>query len=197
MPNPHEVVSGPATLYVADALTSIPEISEDPPAAWVTVGLSGAHNYSDDGVSIQMSQTLEKQFVEGSTGAIKSFRKDESLMFTITLVDLTSEAFALALGRVTVTTQVAASGEGGYQQIALLRGNTVPTFAVLVRGQSPYENELYAAQYWCPLAYIDTDNINPSFKKGEATMLEVSFNALADRTNGFGLIQLQDAAALP
>ena len=189
---PFEIVSGPVTLYLADAGTAAPEISADPPSAtWDTLGTNGDKNYSEDGVTVTPEQTLEYQMVLGSTGRQKAFRTEESLMVSVNLLDVSAEALAKAMNDATVATAAAGAGTGGHRSFDLLRGEEVTEFALLAKGYSPYADNM-SAQFWIPKCVVETTGELP-YVKGAGAAMEIVFSALDDATSGFGKYYAQDA----
>ena len=153
---PFEVVAQPFTLYLAPEGSVFPTIDEQPGVSWKKIGTSGALNYTEDGVTVSHSQTLENFRSLGSTGPRKSFRTEEDLMISLTLVDITLEQYGIALNGNTVSTVPAAPGESGYKSIGLSRGLDVTRYALLVRGAkaSGYMED-GVAQYEIPIAVQD------------------------------------------
>ena len=100
MPRPYEMVSGPLTVYTAP-LTRPPEpgpaLNLAPPAPWSLLGTNGGRTISEDGLSIEFTETVEAQRVLGSTAIQKLFRTEEDLMLSCALLDVSVETFALAM----------------------------------------------------------------------------------------------------
>lgn len=192
---PFSMVNGPISLYKAPAGTAAPEISADtPPSPWVLIGDNGDKAYSDDGVTINPSESKEGQRTLGSTGVRKRFRTEEDFGIGVTLLDMTAEAFAVAMNDAPITEVAAGTGTGGYREISLLRGPDVRNFAILARGKSPYADDMNA-QYWIPLADVEFTS-EVTYGKGEAAGLEIEFMALEHDTHGFGKYMPQNAAPL-
>ena len=192
MTAPFELVSGPVTIYTATASTAAPEISDDPPTAWSTLGKNGAKNYGDGGVTITPEQSIEEQMVLGSTAPQKAFRTEEHLTLSVTLVDVTAETLAKVMNGTDVTDTVATSSAAGNKEFDLLRGSDVEDFALLVRGFSPYAASMNA-QYWLPRAYVSSVG-ELNYAKGSAAGTEIVFAALEDSTDGFGQYIAQNTA---
>ncbi len=189
---PFELLSGPVTMYTAAVNTMAPEISAAPPSAWELLGQNGDKSYGDDGVTITPDQTIEEQMVLGSTAAQKAFRTEEHLSLTVMLLDVTAENLAKVMNGAAVTDTAAVSGvSGGHRSFDLLRGFDVNEFAALVKGFSPYGDNM-SAQYWLPRAYIMSVG-EVGYVKGEAAGTEIEIMALEESTNGFGKYYAQDA----
>lgn len=197
---PYEIVSGPLTLYLAPVGTAFPKIDEAPAAAWKVVGLSGKKSYSDDGVSVAHSQSINKIRGAGSVGGRKALRTEEDMGITVTLWDNTLEAYALALSGEAPTTTAAGVGTAGFKEIGLSRGEEVKQFALLARGKSAYD-EAMAAQYEVPRCY-QAASPTVLYNKGVPAGIELNFDALEDldatsEFEQFGRLVMQHAAPLP
>ena len=108
MPRPYEMVSGPLTVYTAP-LTRPPQsppplnLAPPPPprpgapGGWTLLGTNGGRSISEDGLSIEFTETVEAQRVLGSTAIQKLFRTEEDLMLSCALLDVTVETFAFAM----------------------------------------------------------------------------------------------------
>jgi hypothetical protein len=198
---PYEIVAGPLTLWLAPVGTAFPLIGVAPPNPWTKVGASGTRNYSEDGVALSHSETLQKARPAGSMGARKVFRQEEDMTITVTLWDNTLEAYTLALGGLAPGTTAAGPGTAGFKKIGLSRGETVKTYALLARGAglSAYGDGL-AAQYEVPRCY-QSGNANPVYKKGLPVALQLVFDALehdaaASDDERFGRLIMQHQAPL-
>lgn len=198
---PYEIVAQPFTLWVAAVGTTFPEIDETPDGSWTKVGTSGDRNYSEDGVTVMHSQTVEAWRALGSTGPRKAFRTEEEMRVGMTLMDLTLEQYALALNYNTVTTVAADVDTGGYKSIGLSRGLDLPQRALLVRGVgSPYgagSVQAWNMQYQIPVA-VQVAEPEVVFVKGEPAGLALEFLAIedpsaSDATERFGLLLAQTA----
>lgn len=175
---PFEIIGAPVTLYVAPVGTAFPAVDEDPAAPWALVGTSGDRNYSEDGVTVQHSQTIAEFRAAGSTGPIKAFRKEEALMLSMEMADLSLEQYKLTLNGNTVTAVAAGVGTAGTKKLGLSRGFSVQQYALLARGVSPYGDAM-AMQYEVPVAY-PSGSPEVVFRKGEASMLAIEWTALED-----------------
>jgi hypothetical protein len=124
----------------------------------------------------------------GGTAARKAFRVEESWTIEFELVDLSIAQYAKVLNDATVNTTV---GPPATQDINLLQGLTVTTFALLARGVSPVNDGL-PAQYQVPIVF---EAASPSivYSKGAPAALDVQFAALEDATLGFGKLLVQTA----
>jgi hypothetical protein len=197
---PYEIISGALTLWRAPVGTAFPKIDAEPAADWVLIGKSGTKNYSDDGVSVQHSQTINKVRPAGSTGARKGLRDTEDQRVVVTIWDGSLELYALALGGGEPTSVAAGVGTAGYKQVGLSRGEFVEEYAVMARGPSAYDEKM-TAQYEIPRCYQD-GSPTTVHKRGTPAGLELAFEALEDDDAAndkerFGRLLMQTAAALP
>jgi len=194
MPSPFELVNGPVSIYHAAVGTAAPEISQAPPSAdWTLLGTNGDESYGEDGVTCTPSRNYEHQMVLGSTAPKKAFLTEQGFAVSVPLADMTAEALARIMNGATVTDTAAGSGEGGHRSFDLMMETEVSEIAVIVRGKSPYADDMNA-QYWIPRCYV-SDVGEYSYVKGEAAMTEVEFTALEHSTSGFGKYYAQDAEA--
>ena len=188
---PYEMVSGPLTVYTAPEGTVPPEISGTPGSPWTLLGTNGARSISEDGLTIEFSETIEAQRVLGSTAIQKLFRTEEEVMLQCSLLDVSAETFSIAMSGLPVTDVAAATGTGGYRAVDLLRGFDVRNLAFLARGFSPYADNM-AAQFWVPKAYASFSG-GLQYQKGEAAMIELEIMSIEHTTHGYGQYQAQDA----
>ena len=186
---PFEMVSGPVTLYVADAGTATPDIATTVATPWTLIGSS----LSEDGLVVNIDATYERQRTLDSPRTKKFFLTEEDIDMTVTLLDLTVETFARVMNGAAVTTQAAGSGTGGYREFVLGRDFDIRLFAVLVRGYSPY-GDGFNAHYWLPRCLLQ--GMGPSYVKGEAAGLEVNIMPVDDTaTGGYGIYRSQNVVA--
>ena len=197
---PYEIVAQPFTLWVADVGTAFPDIDTAPSGDWTKVGTSGDLNYTEDGVTITHSQSVELWRALGSTGPRKAFRTEEELRIALTVADISLEQYALALNYNTVTTTPAGVGTPGTKDIGLSRGLEVPQRALLVRGAnaSPYGTG-WALQYEVPIV-VQASEPEVVYVKGEPAGLALEFVAIEDpdastASERFGRIVAQNADA--
>ncbi|MGG2382987.1 hypothetical protein, partial [Salmonella enterica] len=89
---------------------------------WVKIGTNGDRSYEEGGVTVAHKQSVNKTRSARSVGAIKAFRASEDMTITVTLMDLTLEQYAYALGQVQPSTTVAGVGTVGFKKLGLSRG---------------------------------------------------------------------------
>jgi hypothetical protein len=196
---PYEVIAQPFTLWVAPVGTAFPLIDVAPGGSWTKVGTSGDLNYTEDGVTITHSQSVELWRALGSAGPRKAFRGEEELRIAMVLADVTLEQYAHALNYNAVTTVAAGVGTAGYKKLGLSRGLDVVQRALLVRGSgSPYGTG-WSMQYEVPVA-VQAGEPEVVFVKTEPAGLSLEFVALEDPTASdlserFGRLVAQHAEA--
>jgi len=196
---PYEIIMAPFEVWTAPLSTAFPDVDETPGAGWELLGTNGMKNYSEDGVTVTHEQTLEPHRTLGTTGPVKVKRTEEQLLIEFVLEDLSLEQYAKVLNDVAVTDTPAGSGTPGIRTITLRQGGDVAEFAVMVRGPSPYADNM-VSQYQIPRAY-QAASPAPVFTKGEAAGLQVQLAALEDVNAStdeerFGKLVSQDAAAI-
>jgi len=196
MPKPHEIIASPLTLFVAVVETAFPKIDDSEEAfaeGWFKLGALGAKNYTDDGVTVTTSQTIETFTGAGGTAPRKAFRTEEGLAMPFTLVDLSPEQFAKVMDEAEITTVAAAEGVAGEKSFSLLRGTQVQQYALLARGESTVDNGLFKQYEW-PTVFQSGDP-SPVYTKGEPAGLDVEFTALEVEEDEFGDVRIGTAAA--
>lgn len=183
MPNwnssaPFEIIAAPLTVYWGDvgAVFPLPWATPDT-NDWNLVGTSGELNYMDSGVTIRHRQTVVRFRALGDTGSRKMFRTEEDLEVSLVLADLTLEQYRLSMNMNAITT-VPNGGNPGYKTIGLSRGPAVSTFALLIRGASPYLANVNL-QYEIPIVG-HTGEPELVFRKSEPVGLALDFVAQVD-----------------
>jgi len=199
MSEPFEIIAGPYTVYLAAVGEAFPNVDAVPAGNWFKLGTNGAKNYGEDGVSVDMPQTIEEHYGLGSTGPIKAYRTREGLKVTFTLHDLSLEQFRKALNNQAVSTVNAASGVPGSKSIPLRRGSDVELYTCLVRGDVSPEGDDFKSQFQIPKGYV-SGSPKLVFVKGQPAGLAFEFTALEDLDAAageeFGKLVVQNADAL-
>lgn len=195
---PFEVIGAPFTAWVAAVGTEFPDPDETPGVAWTKIGTSGDLNYDREGVTVEHSQTVSAWRPVGDTGPRKHFRTDEDLKIRLKLVDVSLEQYTHALNNNTVTDIPPGAGAAGKRKIGLTRGTNIVKRALLVRGPSPYDDDMHA-QYEVPRA-AQTGSPAPVFTLGQPAMLQLEWSAEVDPDAAsdderFGRLVCQDAEA--
>lgn len=201
---PNEVIiAAPYQVYTAPvgtAFTSLDDLTPDSP--WALLGTSGNLNYDEGAaITVNMDQETREWRGLGDAGTRKVWRPSESLMVGVTLVDMSLEQFRHAVNMNAVTTQAAGSGTAGYKKIGLSRGLTVSQVALMVRGVSPYDNELWIAQFEVPIAFVTGSQEFKLGGKDGPSMLALQWKAVIDpnatsAAERFGRYIAQHATAL-
>lgn len=170
-----EIIGQPLTLWLAPVGTAFPAFSDAEDAfdaAWVQVGESGDENYTDDGVTVDLSQTIETFIGAGGTLPKKAWRTEESVDLGVNLADMRLEQLAFVLNDNTVTEDAT----DGFRSIPLLRGVDVTEYALLARGVSAYDNT-EVSQVQIPRCYQSAEP-TVTHNKGVAASAELTFAAL-------------------
>src|SRR3546814_2889434 len=56
---PYEILAGPLTIWLSPVGTAFPLIDAEPGAEWKLMGTRGTRNMSNDGVTVQLNQTVK------------------------------------------------------------------------------------------------------------------------------------------
>lgn len=200
MSKPYEVIAAPFTVYRAPVGTAFPLIGAAPASDWVKIGTSGDRSQTEEGVTVSHRQAINAVRAAGSTGPIKAFRNEEDLMVAFTLMDLSLEAYAMAMNGNAVSTTAAGVGTAGYKALKLYRGASVTLHALLIRGAASAYGDGWSSQYQIPVCFQSGD-AEPVFTKGEPAGIALEFTALEDPDAAsadlrFGQIIMQHATAL-
>jgi hypothetical protein len=197
---PFEIIASPFTVWAAPVGEAFPDVDTAPAGNWSKIGTSGDRNYTEEGVVVSPSQSIEKFRPLGATGPVKAWRVTEDMAIRFTLADLSLEQLQYALNGNTVTDTPAAVNEPGTRKIGLSRGHQVTQYALLVRGGvSPYGD--FAMQFEVPVAILESSQ-EIQFQKGTPAGLLLEWSALEDPEaesddERFGRLVAQDANALP
>src|SRR3546814_6376116 len=81
---PYEILAGPLTIWLSPVGTAFPLIDAEPGAEWKLMGTRGTRNMSNDGVTVQLNQTVNDVIPAGAVGPVKAFRPEERMMFGAT-----------------------------------------------------------------------------------------------------------------
>lgn len=172
---PFEIIGVPFEIWEAPVGTTFPDIDADPSAPWAKVGTSGKLNYSDDGVTVEFSETVSK-FRGASTAVRKQWRTEEDVMVKAKVLDLTLEQVSRALNFNTVSD--IPGGTQNSSKVGLFKGAGIAQRAVVVRGPSPYLDGALS-QFCIPVASVQSST-SVQFKKGEPAGFEITWTAYAD-----------------
>jgi hypothetical protein len=191
-----EVVGTPYSVYVAAVGTAFPAVDAVPGTGWTLLGVNGINNQGDVGVTVNLGETTSDFTPAGDTLPVKEWRTAEALSVQFSLVDTTVEAFSAILDNAVITTVAPTTGAGGYKSIKLKRGITVATYAVLVRGLSPYDDGsgTFNAQYEFTRC-SQSGSQAPKYVKGTPAELAVEFKILGDVSGTDPALYLAQTAA--
>lgn len=196
MAAPEEVLAFPLTMYLNSVGATMPLVDDDPAdfdAAWEVLGTEGDLNYDDSGVVVSHGETVFDFTPAGSTMLTKRFRVGESLLTKLNLVDLSPDQYAKVMNDAQITTVAPTTGVAGEKSFSLFRGDQVASFAVLLRGVSPVDNDLNM-QYEVPKAFVSV-NGDATFNKGVATMLPIEMQMIRTSASDDPICRIQTHAA--
>lgn len=131
-----EIINGPFDVYLAPVGEAYPYINVAPAGNWDKVGANASRHYDEEGVVVEFLQEIKKHAGLGGTEVLKIMREMEEMITTFTLFDLKSGEVVKAFNLATTTTDTNPGvGQGGYQSFSLLRGLSVTSMAMLIRGE--------------------------------------------------------------
>lgn len=196
-----EVIGSPYAAWVGPVGTPPPAIDAaigafDP--GWKILGTNGIDNQGTEGVTTNLTRTVNDFTPAGGTLIVKSWVTDEKPTVALSVVDLTVEQFAIVMDDAAITTVAASTGIAGQKSISLVRGVNVHYYALLVRGISPYDDgtESMNAQYEFTRVYQSASQA-PKYLKGTPAELACEFTVCGDVAgNDPALYRAQNAAAL-
>lgn len=197
---PFEVIAAPFTVWTAPVGEAFPAIEDTPAGNWAQIGTSGDRNYTEAGVTIVHGDVVEQVRSLGSTGPIKTFRTEESLMVRFAVMDLSLEQYRHILNSNTVTDTAAGGGAAGFRDVDMYRGASVAQTALLIRGSASAYGDAWNSQFEIPVA-VHTGSPESVFQKGVPVGLAFEFTAIEDPSaatsaDRFGKIVMQDAAVV-
>lgn len=197
MSAPFEILATPFEVWLAPVGEAFPALGDASPGGnWELLGVNGADNQGDEGVTVEHQQTLNVFRGGKSTAPLKAWRTEEGLRIAFTLHDVTLETYAKAINDQIVTQDPPGSDSIGSREIPLHQGGQVAVYALVARGEnSPYGDDM-DAQYEVPKVY-QSGNPAPVYRKGQPAGLAFEFMALADldaasEEERFGRLVVQD-----
>ena len=169
-----EIVNGPLSLYWAPVGEAFPVISAAPVGNWALIGTSGAHNYSDDGVTVALDKSVNFWRGLASPYPRKAFITEADVSVTVSLADMTLAQMRLALNQNVVTTA------SPIDHIQLDVGLDINEIAILVRGtgKSPQFSG-GNLQYELPRV-VEDGSRELSHVKGDPVLAELAFRVIYD-----------------
>lgn len=196
MSAPYELLAGPWTVWTGAANATEPvDFEADPPVAYTKLGTLGSDEYDEDGVEIELAETLEFFRGLGKTGRRKAWRTEEDPKISLKVHDMTPTLMAKALNGNAITSTAAGADTSGAKRVSMHKGHNVQTYTLLLRSDegSPFGDD-YTAQFWFPLVVVESAS-GLVGKKGKPMGVEFEFAVLYDSTNGFGGYRAQDAVS--
>jgi len=196
MSSPYEIIAAPVTGWTAASNSTIPpNMDADPAVAYTKIGANGSANYSEDGVVVTKTQTVEMFSGLGKTGPLKVWRTFELCTVEFTVMDARPETITNALNRAALTTVASAAGVSGRKEVSLLLGYDISLFCLYLKTDvySPYADGLFA-DYWLPLCWQDDAPVMV-WKKGVPVGVKFVVKTLQDLTNGFGKYRAESAVS--
>lgn len=169
-----EIVNGPLSLYWAPVGEAYPAVSAAPAGNWTLIGTSGAHNYSEDGVTISMEKTTDFFRALASGFPRKAFISEADIMVNVQMADLTLQQIRLALNQNTVTVGA------GVDEIQLDVGLDPQEIAVLVRGVGKSPQFAGGNLQWEIPRSVEAGTRELSHVKGEPALVELTFQLIYD-----------------
>jgi hypothetical protein len=139
MAQPYEIVLAAQEIYWAPFGEPYPVMNTAPAGNWRLIGVAGSLNRSEDGVTLTTAQELFDVRVDGSAYPVKQGRLSEELTIAMTMYDMTLETLALVFNNNAVTTL---AGPPQHKMLQLERGALVTSFAMIIKGPSPYNDAL-------------------------------------------------------
>ena len=174
--DPFEIIVAPYDVYIAAVGTAFPTTPGDAPSgSWTLLGRQGAERYTEDGVMVQLSQTLSYVRAAKMTGPVKAIRTEEDCIISFTLIDLRPAQFTYALAGTSPTSA------SGIETLNLYRGLDVAQWALLIRGDSPTNatGESWKADYRITRA-VQASSPQIQYHKGGAAGVAFEFRAIVD-----------------
>lgn len=190
-----QILTGVGYLYIAPVGSTFPAVNAAPTAPWAGLG------ETQDGITLTMSESLERIHVDQRTGAVKVVRTEESIQVETNLALATMDNLATMTGN-SVASVAPSAVVIGTDALKLHKGFTVAEYALLYRGTfSPEDDDdggPYPAQFELPRVHLSGD-VALAFQKGANAQIPFSAELLedldaADPTDSFGRLIVQSAS---
>jgi hypothetical protein len=188
---PYDIVVGAASIYVAPVGTVFPAVDLATPAApWVSLG------ETDGGAQVKHSRTTKKHYTDQSFAPKKTTVLTKGSEVSFKLAQVTLERLAYVLDGQSVTTVAAGAGTAGYKEIVLSALATLPQYAMLIRGPSPYADGYL--QWMLPCVAPGDGEVEMGYTKDGMQVLATTWDVLEDPSNAgqFGKARAFTATAL-
>jgi hypothetical protein len=163
-----EVVSGPATIYIAPVTVAVPTLSGNPAADFAAFDTPG---YTDDGVECDYTPTDKEIHVDEESFPVDVLIDKEASGITVKLAQSSMQNLYYAMSGATLNAGGDIITFGG-----LVRPNL---FRLAVAGPSPSTNKLREMLWFRVYA---KSALKIHYKRNDKQMYQVSFMALADST---------------
>ncbi len=182
-----EIINGAFDVYMAPVGETYTDLSQTPAGNWAKIGSSGKRHYGEDGVMVSLNQENENHAFAGGTEILKVSRTLEEMSVSFTLYDLTSAEIVKAWNLATTTTDTAAGASaGGSQSFNLLRGLTVTSKALLIRGEDK-SSDLSTENIQIEIpACVQVGSLELVFNKSDNVGVKFDLKAIADYTYNSG-----------
>ena len=188
---PFEVMGAPHEVLIAPVGETRPALNADPGVNWELVGKRGNRSYAEEGVRVNSPAAYNYFRGYASAAPLKAFRSEEDVIVGVTLADMTLESLVYAFNK--ILTDIV--DVGVTRTLGLSRGLGVKTFALLVRGPSPYMDD-GVAQFWLP-SVCNVSSVDLALRRDNGTAYPLEFRAIwydeADSGEELGVYEAQDA----
>lgn len=177
-----EIVNGPLSLYWGPVGEPFPAVADTPAGNWLLIGTSGAHNYSEDGVTVSHEKSVEYFRGLASPYPRKAFITEADITITVSMADMTLAQMRLAFNQNVVTTA------SPIAHIQLDVGLDINEIALLVRGTGKSPQFIGGnSQYELPRV-VEEGSRELSHVKGDPVLAELIFRVIYDegQTNPAG-----------
>lgn len=184
---PYARLVGTWVFYVAAASTAAPNLDANPGGSWTQLGnTDGDQSYQWSGAHVALRDNH-------TTGPRKHILPEQDFRVNASIVHLTLENLAYALGMAVADVVTTTSGALDVKKLGLIRNYTPQRFALLARGgavDSGASNTMSAygawpAQLWIP-AGVFASEPQPTFSKGGSPALACVFTAEYDDSQSAG-----------
>ncbi|KKM61797.1 hypothetical protein LCGC14_1528110 [marine sediment metagenome] len=172
-----EIVNGPLSVYWGPVGEGFPAADAAIAGNWLLIGTSGAHNYSEDGVSVNLEKSTEFFRALASPFPRKAFTPEADVMINFQMADITIAEMRLALNQNSVTVG------GTVDSIQLDIGIDPTEIALLVRGVGKSPQFLGGNVQWDVPRVVEAGSRELSFVKGEPALVELNFQMIYDEGN--------------
>ena len=148
--------------------------SNDCTRNWVQLGTSGAHNYSEDGVTVSMEKSVEYFRALASGFPRKAFISEADIIVTVQMADMALTHVRRALNENVVTTA------SPIDSIQLDIGVDITEIALLLRGVGKSPQFSGGNLQYELNRVVEEGSRELSHVKGEAVLVELTFRVIFD-----------------